>query len=174
MRTSPSRVMPRMSLAAPGLRDMPSEAAEVARPCAVAPAAAAIPSRNAAPMTPHRTPVWVAAALVPVSCANAGTASTRARAQHTAIFFSIPISLFLSFAKSAKAITALFEQSRSVLLVSGGPADVHRGQEREDVRLKQGREDTQGHHRPGNDDRNQAREHVRRRVLAEDVHEQTQ
>src|SRR5450631_604479 len=70
---NPMIVMSRIGPAAPGLRDIASAAAEVARPCAIAPAAAAIPSRKAALIAPQRTPDTAVVAAAG-SCASAGSA----------------------------------------------------------------------------------------------------
>src|SRR5450432_1295550 len=118
MRARPMIVMRRIGPAAPGLRDMASAAEEVARPCAMAPAAAAMPSRKAAEIAPHRTPL-VATPPAPGSWAIAGKA-TQARA-------TIPIkNAFFN-------IRTLLLPSRtiSMFFVSRGQVDVH-GRERDE------------------------------------------
>src|SRR5262245_9702963 len=107
-------VMSRIGPAAPGLRDMDSAAAEVARPWAIAPAAAAIPRRNAAERAPHRTPVAVGVAPVG-SWASAGSARQASATR--------PIrNAFLNIRKSPSS----FVDRISVLFVSGGQVDVDR------------------------------------------------
>src|SRR5687767_3797625 len=162
MSASPMIVIVRIGPAAPGLRDIPSAAAEVARPCAIAPAAAATPSRNAAPSAPAPQLPAVRPAGSPASWASAGRArQTRARAIQTTVFFRISkLSLFVAAPGS------------SVLLVGRCEADVDRRQGREYERLEGGGEEAETHERPGNDDRGEAREDARRRVLPVDVHEE--
>src|SRR6185295_3165582 len=155
-------VMVRIGPAAPGFRDIPSAAAEVARPWATAPAAAATPRRNAAPRAPapqFRAGVAPAAG----SCANAGRATkATARTNKTITFFRISnLSLF-------------WAAGSSVLLVGRCETDVDRRQGREDESLEEGREEAQGHERPGNDDRNEPRENAGGGVLPVDVHEESQ
>src|ERR1039457_3432609 len=58
---------------------------------------------------------------------------------------------------SLQHVESSFRDRKSILVfMGGGAADVDGGQEREDVRLQQRREDPQRHHRPRNHDRDEA------------------
>src|SRR5262245_39440221 len=138
-------VMRRIGPAAPGLRDMASAADEVARPWAMAPAAAALPSRNAADRAPQRTPV-AAAPPAPASCASARSARPPGA--------TMPIrTAFLSIRKSPSA-----SGNVSVFFVRRGQVDVHGGERDENEGLGHGGEQAEDHQGPGHDDREQARE----------------
>src|ERR1043165_5599913 len=106
----------RIAPPADGLRAMPSHAAAMPRPCPIAPAAAAMPSRNAAEIRFQRTPVGAGA----VVCANAD-----ADISSVAIVTKIR---FLFTSKSSFSFFLMFFRG-------DGAADVHHRQHDEDERL---------------------------------------
>src|SRR5450759_3311489 len=159
IRARPMIAMVRMAPAAPGLRAIPSQAADAAFPCAKAPAAAAIAIANAAPITPHFTPVPAAGAAA-VSWANAGIAASATEvARPTIFFFDID---WISFLKTTK----------SVLFVRHRERDVEGRKNEEDERLQGGAHEAHDHHRPGSEDRRHREERTGRHVLAADVADQ--
>src|SRR6516225_2482505 len=139
MSARPMIVMRRIGPAAPGLRDMASAAEDVARPWAIAPAAAAIPSRNAAERAPHRTPLETPPVVVG-SWASAGSARQASA--------TIPITnAFLSIPNSPSSSRTI-----SVFFVGRGQVDVDRRERNENERLEQGREEAQNHQGPWHED----------------------
>src|SRR5713226_4769057 len=171
--TRPRIIAARIAAAAPGLRAMPSQAAEAMRPCPSAPpkAARAMPK----PAAIARRPLPPAAAA-PVSCANADGAIniTAANATNTTIHFFITSSLSSqglqvqtlkpdesppgggsrppcsrAHTEAAKCRKRRTGKAR-LMLVGRSHAQVNRGQHREDVRLNDGHEDMQADKGDGN------------------------
>src|SRR6266498_4032338 len=93
IRARPMIMAVRMAPAADGLRAMPSQAAARPRPWPMAPAAAAMPSRNAADTRFQRTPVGAGAA----GCANADAAISSTTIVMKIIFLFISNLLLLCF-----------------------------------------------------------------------------
>src|SRR3954463_10627632 len=128
IRARPMIIDRRIAPAAPGVRAMPSTDAAMARDWAVAPAPAATPRTNAAPMTPQRTPVGATS----VPCANAALAIiTMKRANKTSFNLLIPISPFLESCEVIKVF------SKSVLFNHRGSGDVDHRQHDEDEGLQE-------------------------------------
>src|SRR5687768_6732297 len=110
----------------------------------MAPAAAAMPSRNAAP----RAPQGMTPACGPRStsaCANADDAVIARSANKSNDF---PLLTYDS---------SLF----SMFLGGHCPTDINHGHHDEHERLQHRPEDSQAHHRPGDDQRNEAHEDAR-------------
>src|ERR1051325_1426101 len=155
IRARPMIMAVRMAPPAEGLRAMPSQAAAMPRPWPIAPAAAAMPSRNAAETRFQRTPVGAGA----TGCANADAATSSTAIVRKIIFLFTRISFLLSL---------MFFRGDGAY-----NAEVHHRQHDEDECLEHRSEDAQGHHRPGNDHRHQAHEDPGGGVLAEDIAEET-
>src|SRR5579859_2443367 len=147
----------RIAPAAVGFLAMPSQADEMAQPCPIAPAAAAMPRTNAAEMTPHFTPPAPPPAG---TCANADAANRSVAPVISMILLFTPNS---SFPRT----------SDLVFFRRDGAADVDHRQHDEDERLQERAENTETHHRPGDHERDETHENPGRGVLAEDVAEQT-
>src|SRR5438132_5411236 len=115
-----------------------------------------MPSTNAADTTPHFTPPCAA----PVgSWANADTANSSVTAAIMMILLFTPILL------SSNLISVFFRRD--------GTAEVHHRQHDEDECLQDRPEDSEGHHRPGDDDRNQPAEDAGGGMFAKDIAEKT-
>src|SRR5688572_7660638 len=160
MSARPMIIARRIGPAALGLRAMPSTDAAMARDWPMAPAAAATPRTNAAPMTPQRTPVR-AGSTWPNAEKAVSTRSTNSRMCFLFTRFLLP------FRNVAKVVFL-----KSVFFCRGGATDVHHRQHDEDERLQERPEDAQAHHRPGQHEWQHAHEDAGGGVLAEDVPEE--
>src|SRR5258708_17759978 len=169
----PMIIASRMAGAALGLRAMPSHAAAIARPWPMAPAAAAMPRTNPAPITPQRmTPD-----AGPVTgCAKAEPAATTSTsATMTYFILLIPFPPFPDSAIPSNIIIDCISDwiSFSSVVLSGYGADeVNHRQHDEDKGLQEGAEDAQAHHRPGNHEWEHAHEDARGGMFTEDVAEE--
>src|SRR5271169_6374966 len=137
MRTSARNAMARIEPPAPGFRAMPSHAATAVRPWEIAPPNAARPIAIAAERWPQPAPPPAFAA----SWARARFGRRRASAVRA------PAGRIRLDMSGAPFVIGKLDSGNS-MLVGGGSAQVDGGQEREDVRLQQRREDGQRHHRP--------------------------
>src|SRR5467141_3744445 len=176
--TKPRIIAARIAAAAPGLRAMPSQAAEAMRPCPSAPpkAASAMPKPAAMAMRPLPP-----AAAAPVSCANADGAIniTAASATNTIVHFFITASLSSqglqvqtlkpdelppgggSRTPCSRAHTEAADCRQKVtgkgrlVLVGRGHAQINRGQHCKNIGLNDGHKNMQ----PDKGDGNRGREH---------------
>src|SRR6267143_2117334 len=164
--TKPRIIAARIAAAAPGLRAMPSQAAEAMRPCPSAPPKAASAMPKPAAMANRPLPP---AAAAPVSCANADGAIniTAANATNTIIHFFITSSLSSqglqvqtlkpdelppgggSRTPCSRAHTEAancrhkFTGKARLVLVGRSHAQINRGQHRKDIGLNDGHKDMQ-------------------------------
>src|SRR5882762_180666 len=171
--TKPRIIAARIAAAAPGLRAMPSQAAEAMRPCPSAPPKAASAMPKPAAMANRPLPP---AAAAPVSCANADGAIniTAANATNTIIHFFITSSLSSqglqvqtlkpdelppgggSRTPCSRAHTEAancrhkFTGKARLVLVGRSHAQINRGQHRKDIGLNDGHKDMQADKGDGN------------------------
>src|SRR5512133_1004774 len=138
----PMIIARRIAPAAPGLRAMPSHAAEIARPWPIAPAAAATPRTSAAERAPHFTPPPATSSAANIDVAMQSTTTV---IRTSFIFFTADSSLF-----DFENCTKRFSSTCVLVFFSYGAADVDHRHHDEDERLKRGAEDPESHHRPGN------------------------
>src|SRR6266851_1045310 len=170
--TRPRIIAARIAAAAPGLRAMPSQAAEAIRPCPSAPPKAARAMPKPAAMAKRPLPP----AAPPDSCANADGAIniTAASAANTIVHFFITSSLSSqglqvqtlkpdesppgggsrtpcsrAHTEAANCRKRCTGKAR-LMLVGRSHAQVNRGQNRKDVRLNDGHEDMQADKGDGN------------------------
>src|SRR6266481_2181248 len=186
--TRPRIIAARIAAAAPGLRAMPSQAAEAMRPCPSAPPKAARAMPKPAAIAKRPLPP---AAAAPVSCANAdGTINiTAANATNTTIHFFITSSLSSqglqvqtlkpdelppgggsrtpcsrAHTEAANCRKRCTGKAR-LMLVGRSHAQVNRGQHSKDVGLNDGHKHMEADESDGNRGRQQADDNAEDRGL---------